>query len=178
MRPEHGFSLLEFVLGLTILAIVLGGATLFFASQPRQLDPVFQFRAVSLAEGLVEQVLAVKYDGQNNPNMQQRCDITPGFDCTVEAEFGTEEEADKGLITRFDDVDDFSDWCDGGALDGEQLATQLGLSQAALYRRFTVESCVTPSTDAKGQPFKEVTIGISIARGSTLSFTLHRYNLR
>ncbi|MFP2769488.1 type IV pilus modification PilV family protein [Oceanisphaera sp. KMM 10153] len=171
-RRNSGVSLLEFVLGLMILAIVLVGGGLFFASQPRQLDPVFQFRAVSLAEALTEHVLAVKFDERNQPDKQLRCTVN----CTKEKNFATDGK-ESGL-SDFDDVDDFQIWCDDGAINGEELANQLGLTEVRLYRRFTVETCVAMNDDDPANIFKQVEIKVSIERGSTLSFTLHRYNIR
>ncbi|MBR9830215.1 MAG: prepilin-type N-terminal cleavage/methylation domain-containing protein [Oceanospirillales bacterium] len=174
-RRNSGVSLVEYVLGLAILAIVLVGVGLFFLIQPRQLDPVFQFRAVSLAEALAEQVLAVKYDEKNKPEKQSRCSVN----CTKAKKFGV--DGSESQLSDFNDVDDFQLWCNNGesgatgAIDGEELATQLNLPETQLYRRFTVETCV--ELDAS-ETFKQVAINISIDRGDTLSFILYRYNIR
>ncbi|MGR7921713.1 type IV pilus modification PilV family protein [Zobellella denitrificans] len=186
MRPEAarqgGVSLLEFVLGLTILAIVLVGSTLFFAAQPRLLDPVFQYRAVALAEALAEQILAVRYDPGNDPAAQQRCGISTGA-TVCENKPSAQAEAEPRL-GNFTAVDDFQLWCNNGhhgalgAIDGELLAEQLALPATPLYRRFKVETCVGSETDDSGQPFKKVTIDVDIDQGGTLSFVLHRYNIR
>ena len=176
---NSGVSLLEYVLGLAILAIVLVGVGLFFLSQPRQLDPVFQFRAVSLAEALAEQVLAVKFDANNNPAAQERCDPTVPFDCANRPQVSASD-----AVSSFAVVDDFQLWCtDGtngaqGAIDGEILADQLGLPETQLYRRFTIETCVAVNNDDLDNIFKQVEINVSIEQGDTLSFILHRYNIR
>ncbi|WP_298716520.1 prepilin-type cleavage/methylation-like protein [uncultured Oceanisphaera sp.] len=189
MRPSYyfhnrrhisGVSLVEYVLGLAILAIVLVGVGLFFLSQPRQLDPVFQFRAVSLAEALAEQVLAVKYDGNNNPAAQERCGINGVTACANSPQASTTN------ITDFKVVDDFQLWCGANAVDGQTLASDLGLSSSELYSRFSVATCVetpaplTPGYDETDPALfmKKVSINISIDQGDTLSFILHRYNIR
>ncbi|GAA3703652.1 hypothetical protein GCM10022421_07930 [Oceanisphaera sediminis] len=177
-RRNSGVSLVEYVLGLAILAIVLVGVGLFFLSQPRLLDPVFQFRAVSLAETLSEQVLAVKYDEKNKPEKQSRCSVN----CTKAKKFGV--DGSESQLSDFNDVDDFQLWCNNGesgatgAIDGEELATQLNLPETQLYRRFTVETCVAVNDDDPANIFKQVEIKVSIDKGSTLSFVLHRYNIR
>ncbi|WP_319784265.1 prepilin-type cleavage/methylation-like protein [Oceanisphaera sp. IT1-181] len=183
---SRGVSLIEFVLGLTILAIVLVGVGLFFASQPRQLDPVFQFRAASLAEALAEQVWSVKYDTNNDPNLQTRCGVTPDVDCK------NVHQASTTNIKDFFVLDDFQKWCDNGengalgAIDGETLASDLGMYAPELYSRFSVTTCVklppplNPGYD-KTDPdlfIKKITMIISIDSSDTLSFELHRYNLR
>ena len=181
-RRNSGVSLVEYVLGLAILAIVLVGVGLFFLSQPRQLDPVFQFRAVSLAEALSEQVLAVKYDASNNPTGQERCGITTGAETCTDAP--SAQAIANPKLMNFTAVDDFQLWCNNGdngakgAIDGEELAAQLNLPQTQLYRRFTIETCVAVNDDDPANIFKQVDIKISIDQGDTLSFILHRYNIR
>ncbi|AEY01691.1 prepilin-type cleavage/methylation-like protein [Oceanimonas sp. GK1] len=172
-RANAGLSLLEYVVGLAILAIVLVGAGLFFLSQPRQLDPVFQFRAVSLAEALAEQVMAVKYDAENNPQSQIRCGLDGADACTLPPSPVVGSD-----LTDFVAVEDFNLWCEGGAINGNVLAGQLKLTRAQLYARYTAQTCVTLNTDDPSVPFKEVIISIKDQNGSDLSFTLHRYNIR
>ena len=186
MRPSSylrnsGVSLVEYVLGLAILAIVLVGVGLFFLSQPRQLDPVFQFRAVSLVEAVAEQVLAVKYDASNNPAAQERCGINGVTACQ-----NSPQASAPGDVRNFEVVDDFQLWCGANAIDGQTLASDLGLSSPELYSRFGVATCVeTPAPLAAGYDetdpalfMKKISINISIDQGDTLSFTLHRYNIR
>lgn len=176
LHRNAGISLLEYVVGLTVLAIVLVGAGLFFLSQPRQLDPVFQFRAVSLAEALAEQVLAVKYDDKNDPYAAEhkRCDIGAAPACLNAPTAGANAK-----LEEFAHVDDFRLWCgDDNAIAGKALAEQLKLTRTFLYARYTVQTCVALNTDDPGAPFKEVTISIADQNGADLSFTLHRYNIR
>ena len=164
---QAGVSLLEFVIGLVLLAIILLGVTLFFASQHRQLDPVFQFRAVSLAEAVAEQVLAIKYDVKNDPQSQTRC-VT----CTDPP---TPVAGSK--LTDFAAVEDFNHWCEDGAIAGNILADQLNLTRTQLYARYTVQTCVKKGNNGTNN-YKEVTITIADQNGADLSFTLHRYNIR
>ncbi|MDP5291772.1 prepilin-type cleavage/methylation-like protein [Oceanimonas sp. CHS3-5] len=174
LRRNAGLSLLEYVVGLAVLAIILVGAGLFFLSQPRQLDPVFQFRAVALAEALAEQVLAVKYDEKNKPDEQERCST----DCTKEEDFGP--DGSESELTDFDDVDDFHLWCgDENAISGDVLAgeEQLNLSHATLYSRYKINTCVEEKSDGSAD-YKKVIITIADKSGSDISFILHRYNIR
>ncbi|MGB5855237.1 MAG: prepilin-type cleavage/methylation-like protein [Oceanisphaera sp.] len=180
---QAGVSLLEFVLGLVLLSIVLLGVTLFYANNTRQLDPVFQFRAVSLAEAIAEQVLVVKYDANNNPYQQLRCDIEGENGESPEVVCSNEIVTTDNKITEFSVVDDFQLWCDDnlrgatGPINGEVLAEQLGLPHEKLYQRFSIVSCVEPIDDAPNPPYKLVTIKVKIDTGDSISFTLHRYNI-
>jgi MSHA pilin protein MshD len=172
----RGISLLEFVLGLVILSVVLGGVTLFFAAQPRQLDPVFQYRAVSLAEALAEQVLAVRYDDQNDPYApgHKRCDIgSEAPDCRNAPTAGAGAK-----LKDFSHVDDFRLWCGNeNAIAGDTLADDMGLAQAGLYARYRVQSCVEGKNDGTVD-YKEVTLRVLDQNGADLAFVLHRYNIR
>ncbi|MFD1006659.1 type IV pilus modification PilV family protein [Oceanisphaera ostreae] len=175
---QAGVSLLEFVLGLVLLAIVLLGVTLFYANNTRQLDPVFQFRAVSLAEALAEQVLSVKYDAANNPFEQKRC----GVDGASACENKPDDTYDK--LTEFSQVDDFQLWCNTGPdneigpIKGDELAAQLSLARTELYQNFMVETCVDITHVTEDPPYKEVSIKVSINSGADIVFKLQRYNIR
>lgn len=182
--PQAGFSLLEYVLGLTVLAIVLVGVGIYVLSYPRQLDSIFQFRAVALAEAVAEQVISVKYDHANNPYLEedkQRCGAAD-FPCSNMPNENLEKVSD------FSAVDDFQLWCaDGerkaiGPIKGDKLAEMLDLPQPNLYRDFTLETCVTPPSSADQETNKElvktVTINVAIGNRDRLSFILHRYNIQ
>lgn len=175
-RTNAGISLLEYVVGLAILAIVLVGAGLFFLSQPRQLDPVFQFRAVSLAEALAEQVLAVKYDANNDLQEQTRCNID-AVSCRNEP---SDIAKAAPRLSNFSSVDDFNLWCNESAISGDELADEenLKLGSPQLYSRYRVSTCVTPEDDGVNPPFKKVVVTVEDQNGSDLAFTLHRYNIR
>lgn len=182
-KSQTGVSLLEFILGLVILAIVLAGVSLFSLGHAQRLDPVFQFRAVSLAEALVEQVWSVKYDEHNNPSLQQRC----GINAPEPPECLNQPSASEPKLSQFRSVDDFQWWCEakppGAAINGHTLAEQLALPQPQLYQRFTVDVCVDKPTEltvASGsqQAVKPVTITVNMGHSGQLSFRLLRANIR
>lgn len=174
---QKGVSLIEFVIGLVLLAIVLLGSTLFFAAQKNQLDPVFQFRAVSLAEALAEQVLAVKYDANNNPFEQVRCGLNEAEDC-LDSPTASRSPAETASLSDFTQLDDFQLWCGDYAINGEKLADDLNLARATLYQSFTVATCVELITPLEPPHYKNVTINVSRHGGDKLSFHLQRYNIR
>lgn len=195
LGKQRGVSLIEFVLGIVILGIVLAGVSLFYAGQPQRLDAVFQFRAVSLAEALAEQVVSVQYDGNNDPSMQLRCGLHEiegvPLPCN-NAPYNPDEIIDGEVVgfslQKFTALDDFNLWCDTPA-DGQLLASELGMPSPQLYSRFKVKTCVTkPAPPPLGLAAtaaeyadhfkKEVTITLSIANSGDLSFVLHRYNIR
>ncbi|MGO1246812.1 MAG: type IV pilus modification PilV family protein [Oceanisphaera sp.] len=174
-------SLLEFVIGLVLLSIVLLGVTLFYANQTRQLDPVFQFRAVSLVEAVVEHMLVVKYDEINDPYQQVRCGLplesgAPGPECSTN---NTPTDSSRN-INNFTVLDDFNQWCDtqgGSAIDAQQLVDDLGIPHSQLYQDITIKSCVKNASDSAGTAFKQVAITVNIKQGGDVTFNLRRYNI-
>lgn len=163
---SRGIGLFELVIGIAILSVLLGGVTLFFYGQQQsRLDPVFQYRAVSLAEALGERILAVKYDHANDPDSQFTC--APDS-CTPVASFGPEAGED------FDDVDDFHAWCGADAIAGDQLAAAMMLD-GRYYREFSVSVCVGEGVAAE---YKRVEIAVTSPMGGTIGFDLRRYNIR
>lgn len=173
---QSGVSLLELLIGIVILGILLLGVSLFYLAQPRQLDSVFQFRAVSLVEAFSEQVLAVKYDAANNSSLQLRCGIDDAPQCDNKTKLSKSNH-----IYDLASVDDFNIWCnDGGAvgpIKGDALAKQLDLSDAHLYQRLELSSCVKVK-DKQESHHKTVTITVNIDKAGSLLFTLQRYNIR
>jgi MSHA pilin protein MshD len=170
---QRGVSLMELVLGMALLGIVLAGGSLFFYGQQKQrLDPVFQVRAVSLAQALSEQIIAVKYDEANNPEQQRVCEPNPPNQCTPADQFGP--DGPESVLADFDDVDDFHDWCEPNDIEGEQLAAAMGLD-ADYYRGYGVSVCVTEG--APGE-YKSVAIKVTPPAGASIDFSLHRYNIR
>lgn len=170
---QSGVGLLEFVIGLVLLAIILLGVTLFFASQKQQLEPVFQYRAVALVEALAEQVLSVKFDANNNPFTQTRCGIGDAESCANQA------SASEGAgLSDFTQLDDFQLWCKESGINGQQLAQDLNLSRPELYHNFVVNSCVEPISEDESTPYKRVTIIVNRGSSEHLRFQLQRYNIR
>lgn len=172
LRRQRGISLIELVLGLALLGIVLAGVSLFFYGQQKQrLDPLFQVRAVSLAQALSEQIIAVKYDANNNPATQERCGIDGVEECA-----NSPQTSAPGDVRSFNVVDDFHAWCEanGNAIDGDQLAAAMGLD-ADYYQGYGVSVCVTEGAPAE---YKIVEVKVTPPAGASIDFSLHRYNIR
>ncbi|GHA12092.1 type IV pilus modification PilV family protein [Oceanisphaera arctica] len=169
LRRCRGVSLVELVLGIALLGIVLAGGSLFFYGQQKQrLDPVFQVRAVSLAQALSEQIIAVKFDEHNKPEQQSLC----ATNCTNAHQFGP--DGGETVAGDFDDVDDFHVWCEPNGIGGDQLAAAMGLD-ARYYQGYRVSVCVSEGSAAI---YKVVEIKVTPPAGAGIDFALHRYNIR
>jgi MSHA pilin protein MshD len=167
-RRYRGVSLLEFVLGIALMGIVLAGCSLFFWGQRQaQLDPVLQLRATTLAHALSQQILAVKFDEQNDPYNQLLCSAA---DCTAADEFGP--EAGESVLADFDDVDDFHGWC---ASPVAAKDTGLALLRPELYEGYQLQVCVSTGQADKE---KQILLDVLLPTGSKIGFMIHRYNIR
>ncbi len=118
---QDGFTLIELVVGITMMASVLVMANTLLVPQARQsAETIVQLRAESLAKGLMSEILGKRYDensGITSPFLE--CGTTtPQKVCS--STLGPESGE---LRVSYDDVDDYhglsliqSNW--GGTLSG------------------------------------------------------------
>ena len=63
LKARRGFTLIEFVVGIVLLAIALTGILGLLVNQaPKSVDPVQQVRAVQLARQILNEVLQKSFD--------------------------------------------------------------------------------------------------------------------
>lgn len=111
----QGFTLVEVLFASAVLAFVVAGLTQTIVSgQAHTYNALHEERALSLAEALMEEVLALPYTDRGG-------DTTPGPD-------GGEPTRD-----RFDGIDDF----DGYTEAAGSLADPAGVLYPALFQRFS-----------------------------------------
>ncbi len=97
-RHEGGFTLIELVISMVVVAIALGGVLMVINYSVRHsADPMLQHQAVAIAESYLEEVLLRPY---KDPD-------------------GSDGETVRNLL---DDVDDYEGWSDAGARDQEGTA--------------------------------------------------------
>lgn len=162
---KQGFSLVELVVGIIVLAIAMLGMNTMLVSQSKDaLEPLYRLRASQLGQSLLEDILSRAYDQHSDFNGSfYRCgeiwgDASLWFDgtnwqvagspivvnCTSEANYGP----DSGETNRptFNDVDDFIkdnfiSLVDYGNLLGDNYATQ--------YNNYFVKIAVEPFEQMK-----------------------------
>jgi len=127
LKARRGFTLIEFVVGIVLLAIALTGILGLLINQaPQAVDPVQQVRGAQLAQRILSEVLQKSFDEHSDHNGGRfRCGETVGTPavtyppCTASADYGPE-----GGETRpyaFNDVDDFD--TGGHWVDARSIAT-------------------------------------------------------
>ncbi|MCK2085647.1 prepilin-type N-terminal cleavage/methylation domain-containing protein [Aeromonas sp. 3925] len=186
-KVRRGFTLIEFVVGIVLLAIALTGILGLLINQaPQGVDPVQQVRGAQLAQRILGEVLQKSFDEHSDHNGGRfRCAETVGTPaitypaCTPVAEYGP----DGGEMRpyEFNDVDDFDtagNWVDANQFtqtDAEGVSDQE-------YRHYQVRIAVTPDT-LFGSPGlgaesigKRVALTVRLPDQSELAFTLYRGN--
>ncbi|MGN1394758.1 MAG: hypothetical protein ACI4V7_12140 [Succinivibrionaceae bacterium] len=116
---NKGFSLIEIVLGLTMMAIVVSGiVSIIFTYSINTVNPIFDIKSDLLARRIFNEMTHVSYDENSDHNGGYcRCGenykfngivICPTNECTEEANFGLDQgEKTTATYKAFNDVDDF-----------------------------------------------------------------------
>lgn len=158
MRRRHAraLTLPEVLIASAMLALVVIGLTQAVASgQAQTYNALHEARALALAQGLMEEVLALPYND-------------PGGDTSFGPDAG---EASRG---DFDAIDDF----DGYEESAEALADHEGVRYPELFQAFertvAVESA-SVSLGALGGDQDGVTITVTVAEPGGRSWTISRF---
>lgn len=140
-RAQQGFSLIETIVTIVVLAIALTGITIAIqrGSGSSSVAAV-EVRATALAQAYLDEILGKRFDERSANRGVPPCRdpaIAPGTsrDCTLEGSFGTEggEGTDR---SRFDDVDDYDNLNEGDG-QGTPLQDAEGMTRDE-YENFRV----------------------------------------
>jgi len=151
-RAARGFTLIELVVGITLVAIAVTLLAKLIVPAVRQsAEPLVQQRAASLAEALMDEILSKRYD-ENTPDGG----VPPCSALTIPCSTTLGPDAGE---TRpdYDDVDDYNAYCGAGV-------TVTGADGVALsnYSSFRMSICVTYDTTYTGvaQSAKRITVTV------------------
>ncbi|GGW48598.1 type IV pilus modification PilV family protein [Alishewanella tabrizica] len=175
---QRGVSLVELVVGITVLAIALSLITSILAPLfIKSTDPWHQVRATELGHSLMNEILARSYDeNSDRSGGMLRCGETGAPPCTDAAQFGPD-----GSETRetYNDVDDFQGFVGSAAeltnLLGSSLADQYLNYQVAVNVTYAAPTQVTGINLAASQA-KKIEITITTPTGANLQFAAYRGN--
>lgn len=176
LSAQRGFTLVEIIVGIVVLAIALTLITSIILPAARQsVTPVYQVRAAELGQATLNEILSKSFDEQSDrQGGQLRCgepdsngDANP---CTDSADFGPDGE-DRD---RFDDVDDYH------LLSA--IETALGEPLAARYPNFSllVDVCYSDAAGTCGAlsapQFKRILVQVTTPDGQEFDFSAIRGN--
>ena len=203
LKARCGFTLIEFIVGIVLLAVVLTGILGLLVNQaPQAVDPVQQVRAAQLAQRILSEALQKSFDERSDHNGGRfRCGETAGTPavtypaCTDSANYGPDSGETRPY--QFNDVDDYQTSaicaatkeppsCDGDWVPANYFSAQSGQnSNESEYLNFWVRIRVTaddlgqvPPTCTNSIPCvgKRVVLTVRLPDESELAFTLYRGN--
>lgn len=172
---NQGFSLIELVAGIVIMAIAMAGmATLLYPMTGKSVDPIYQVRAAELGQSLLNEVLGKRFD--ENPQTSGgllRCGETVFVACSVA--LGVDAPEVEGNPDSFDDVDDYNGYDETKAqLNNSSLYTNL-------YTGFLFSVAVVYDDDYNGTSngsklVKRVNISVTTPAGEVFKFAGYKAN--
>ncbi|WP_417436145.1 type IV pilus modification PilV family protein [Idiomarina abyssalis] len=168
-RWVNGFTLIELIAGIVVIAIVTLVVTAGLGQLFRQsVDPWQQVRATEIGQGLMNEIMARRFDENSNVgNQYVRCSEGSG-NCTTPAPCptdGSTPNAEEAQRKQFDDVDDYN----GLRLTGAELSG----SSSNHYNGFGAWVCVS---EKAANELKRITVAITIPQDETLEFSAIKGN--
>lgn len=201
--PElrRGFTLVEFIVGIVLLAVALTGILGLLINQaPQAVDPVQQVRAAQLAQRILGEVLQKSFDERSDHNGGRfRCGETAGSPavtyppCTDTASYGPESGETRPY--QFNDVDDYQTSaicgkglasCDGDWVPANYFSAQSGQGlDESEYRQYGIRIRVSgadltgaslPTCTGPCSIGKRIELWVRLPDRSELAFALYRGN--
>ncbi len=184
-RTQQGFSLIELITGMVVLAIALSLVTAVLGPlYIKSTDPWHQVRATELGQSMLNDIMTRSFDQQSpRSGSMLRCGETGAPACTVQNADGSwpadpgEQNADNRL--RFNDVDDFANFTANGSVLTNILAEDL----LDVYRNYQLRVSVSyAATNEVGginlaaDQVKVITVTVRTPTGSELQFSSYKGN--
>lgn len=168
---HRGFSLIEMVVVIVVLAIGLTGLALVMSRTVEQSPrPLVHTRAMELAQSYLDEILMKRFDEQSGQGGSPRCDSTDNNAQPCSASLGNEEANNRN---RFDDVDDYN------GLD-EQPPVSVTGTTLSNYGSYRVQVNVVYAGNelglASNRAAKRITVLVSTPLGNTIPVSAYRGN--
>ncbi len=176
-----GFSLVEMVVTLVVMAVVFAGVALvFYNTVRRSPEPVLNMRAAALGQAYLDEILTKRYDENSGQGGIPRCNSTDPGSQPCSASLGPDVSPTNApaLESRaeYDDVDDYN------GLDESPPIDALGNVRTG-YTNYRVRvTVVYAGTGANGlglanvQDAKLVTVTVTSPLGDNMVFSGYRVN--
>lgn len=179
---QYGFTLIEIIVGIVVLAIALTIITSLIVPAARQsVSPVYQVRAAELGQAMLNEITGRSFDENSDRRGGQiRCG-EHNIECTPIDDFGPEQNQNR---PQFNDVDDYhclTNNISSSAPCFSELKNALGEIIAERYPNYLYAISVCYSTAQGGcvssiTPLKRITVTITTPEGQDLAFRSIRGN--
>lgn len=132
-KHQSGFTLIELIVGIVVFSVALVMLASVIMPQTRKgIDPIWQVRAVTLGQSLLNEVSSKAFDENSITNNGRQACIA----CSVSNELGPDDDESRN---NFDDIDDFK----GLELTGANIANAseaiLSADTTRLFQGFQAE---------------------------------------
>lgn len=148
---QRGFTLIEIVVGIVVLAVAMTIVTSIFLPQANKMTgPMYQIKATALGKSIMNQVLIRYYDDVNaRANGSIRCGQVIAGSVTVScsASLGLDVVETKASPNGFNDVDDYHIYCDDQTGYDPKVALGFFTSE---YPGYGVRICASLAADKFG----------------------------
>ncbi|TEW56678.1 prepilin-type N-terminal cleavage/methylation domain-containing protein [Psychromonas sp. RZ22] len=196
-QSTAGFTLIELVIGIVVLALALLSMTTMLISQSKDtLEPIHRLRASQLGQNILQDILSRAYDqnsdhngglyrcgeiwGDNNLWYEQSSQTwvstgTPiAVTCTRAVNYGIDASEIEGEHQNFNDVDDFIENDFVSAVSyGDVLGDVLGDDLSSELQSYAVKIQVTEN---KKDVFKEILVTIKTPTDEEITFSALKGN--
>lgn len=138
-QSQSGFTLIELIVGIVVFSVALVMLVSVIMPQTRKgIDPIWQVRAVTLGQSLLNEVSSKAFDENSITNRgRQACNA--GTACSDSSSLGPDLGESRN---NFDDIDDFH----GLVVNGSEIAnasqTTLSAATATLFQGFQAQIVV------------------------------------
>ena len=193
---KRGFTLIELIVGIVLLAVALTGMLGLLINQaPRAVDPVQQVRAAQLAQRLSGEILQKSFDEQSDHNGgRYRCGETVTGVTIPACSTSYGPDGGERAPYTFNDVDDYQTstictkgWAEVNCLNGGWIDAAFFTQTAARvaseeYRNYRVRIAVTADNLFGSQGSKAESVGkrvllqVKLPDGGEVDFALYRGN--
>ena len=168
-KQQQGFTLIELIAGIVVIAIVTLVVTTGLGQLFRQsVDPWQQVRATEVGQSLMNEIMARRFDENSNVgNQYVRCSEGSGS-CTTPVPCpsdGSTPNAEEAQRKQFDDVDDYN----GLKLTGAELSG----SSPNRYNGFEALVCVT---EKAANELKSITVTVTTPQDESIEFSAIKGN--
>jgi len=188
---ERGFTLVELVVGIVVLAVAMIMMNTLFISQSKDaLEPLYRLRASQLGQGIMQDILARDYDENSDHNGgTYRCDeiwgdtdlwydfsaqqwqttgVPEEVPCTEDVDYGIDDET-AGEHQNFNDVDDF---ITNGFQSAVTYGDVIGAALLSQYNNYAIKiDVVSFETD-----YKNVSVTIQTPSREEIRFSALKGN--
>ena len=174
MRVSQGYSLIELVVIIVVLAVALTGVTLVINQTVRQSpEALVQSRAMELAQAYMDEIITKRFDENSGQGGVPRCDSSDNAAVACTSTLGP----DTGEPSRqqYDDVDDYDNLTEAPP---RSLVTGSVLNP--VYDGYQIQVSVTYAGSeislANNRLAKRITISITTPLGNVLPVSAYRVN--